>query len=113
MGVDGKLSAGYTPSKKTVHITIEPSSPSLPYFQALIAASENQMTPFEVSLIINIKSMPKTYTYVNGYLTTAKRLPDLKQVLDPVTSRLTSKNVSNGAIREKKNEKNNYCYGER
>jgi len=85
MGVDGKLSAGYTPSKKTVHITIEPSSPSLPYFQALIAASENQMTPFEVSLIINIKSMPKTYTYVNGYLTTAKRLPDLKQVLDPVT----------------------------
>ena len=35
MGVDGHMVAGYTPSIKTITITLEPSSPSIPYLDDL------------------------------------------------------------------------------
>ena len=85
MGVDGYMAAGFTPSIKQVAITFEPTSPSVHYLNNLYLASQKNRRTYEVTLIINVPALGKIYTYSYGVLKTAKPLPALKKVLDPVS----------------------------
>ena len=71
MGVDGKLSAGYTPAPRTVTITLEANSPSLPILSNIVEASQVTRKPFKCQM------------YANGVLQTGHTIPDGKKVLDP------------------------------
>ena len=85
IGVDGNMAAGYIPSIKNVTITFEAASPSVPYMNTLYLAAQKNMRTYECTLVINVPATGKTYTYSRGVLKTAKALPALKNVLDPVT----------------------------
>lgn len=85
MGVDGYMAAGYVPSIKNVTITFEAASPSVPYINNLYLASQKNRRTYEVTLVVTVPSVNKTYTYSYGVLKTAKALPALKTTLDPVT----------------------------
>lgn len=84
MGVDGYMVAGYTPSIKTVTITLEPSSPSIPYFDNIIKASQTNKRVYYCNLIINLPSLGKTINYNYGVLKTGKILPDMQKTLAPI-----------------------------
>lgn len=85
MGVDGYMAAGYVPSIKAVTITFEAASPSVEYLNNLYLASQKNRRTYECTLVINVPSTGKVYTYSYGVLKTAKPLPALKTVLDPVS----------------------------
>ena len=83
MGVDGKLSAGYTPAPRTVTITLEANSPSLPILSNIVEASQVTRKPFKCQMYITIPALGKEYTLANGVLQTGHTIPDGKKVLDP------------------------------
>ena len=85
MGVDGYMAAGYVPSIKAVTIQFEASSPSVQYLNNLYLASQKNRRTYEVTLVVKVPSVNKTYTYSGGVLKTGKLLPGLKKVLDPVS----------------------------
>ena len=85
MGVDGYMAAGYVPSIKAVTIQFEASSPSVQYLNNLYLASQKNRRTYEVTLLVKVPSVNKTYTYSGGVLKTGKPLPGLKKVLDPVS----------------------------
>lgn len=85
MGVDGILSAGFTPSPKPFGITFQPDSPSIQVFDtwglAHIAAKE----ALEATMTITMPSIGKVFTFNTGWLDDFKALPDAKKVLEPQT----------------------------
>ena len=85
MGVDGNMVAGYTPSIKAVTIQLEPSSPSIVALDTLYRAMKTNKRTYECTLVITLPSLDKILTYSFGVLKTAKPLPDLKKVLDPIS----------------------------
>ena len=85
MGVDGYMAAGYVPSIKAVTIKFEATSPSVQYLNNLYLASQKNRRTYEVTLVVKVPSVNKTYTYSGGVLKTGKLLPGLKKVLDPVS----------------------------
>lgn len=85
MGIDGQMVAGFTPSIKSVTITLEPSSPSLSAMDTIYESSQEKKTIYRATLTISLPSIGKTLTYSGGVMKTAKPLPDLKKVLEPVS----------------------------
>ena len=85
MGVDGYMAAGYVPSIKAVTIQFEATSPSVQYLNNLYLASQKNRRTYEITLVVKVPSVNKTYTYSGGVLKTGELLPGLKKVLDPVS----------------------------
>ena len=83
MGVDGHMSAGYTPAIKTVTINLEAGSASTQYMQLLRQVQEVNLRPYKVQMVISIPSINKRYTFSNGVLQSFKDLPDGQNVLSP------------------------------
>lgn len=83
MGVDGKLSAGYTPVPRTITVALEASSPSLEVMRRLVEASQVSRAVFTCHMQITIPAQEKEYQLANGVLQTAHDLSDGKKVLDP------------------------------
>lgn len=83
MGVDGKLSAGYTPSPRTINISLEASSPSLAVMRNIIETSQMTKGVFSCTMQITIPAQGKEYTLSNGVLQTGHDISDGKKVLDP------------------------------
>lgn len=84
MGVDNVMVAGYVDAIKTVTVTLEPSSPSVPYLNNLIRASRANRKVYPVSLIVNLPATGQTITYSDGVLKSGKLLPDVNQTLQPI-----------------------------
>jgi hypothetical protein len=84
MGVDGNMAAGYVPSIKPVNMQFEAASPTVPYLENVYLASQQNRRTYECTLVINVPSVGKVYTYTGGVMKTGKALPALKKTLDPV-----------------------------
>jgi hypothetical protein len=83
MGVDGILSAGYTPNPKRYTITFQPDSPSILIFDTWGAAMEAAKEAFQASMVIAMPSIGKAFNFNVGWLKNFKKLPDAKKVLEP------------------------------
>jgi hypothetical protein len=83
MGVDGVLSAGFTPNPKRVTLAFQADSPSIAAFDAWGSAQESAREAFQGSLIIALPSIGKQFTCNVGWLRGFKKLPDAKKVLEP------------------------------
>jgi hypothetical protein len=85
MGVDGKLSAGYTPSPKPFGITFQPDSPSILVFDTWGLSHISAREALEASMVIVMPSIGKAFHFSTGWLDDFKALPDAKKVLEPQT----------------------------
>lgn len=85
MGVDGKMSAGFTPfiTKQTIHFQAD--SDSIAVFDAWLGAMEAAQEVFFAQASVVLNSTGQSYTFTQGALTGAKKLPDAKKVLQPVS----------------------------
>jgi len=85
MGVDGKMSFGYTPAIFPLTLTLMATSPSIELFELW---GSTMMTLREslpaTALVITVPSMERTYTFTKAVLVNFKPLPDLKKVLQPI-----------------------------
>jgi len=84
MGVDGVLSAGYTPSAKPFDIMLQPDSPSLEVFLELKANIEANNETYPCAFTVVLPSTGQTFTLSNGWLKNMQGMPSGKKVLDPV-----------------------------
>jgi hypothetical protein len=83
MGVDGILSAGYVPQKKTMHITLQADSTSMAFFESWYAAGEAAQDVFIGSGVILQPSVGKKYVLTRGFLKNYTPIADAKKILQP------------------------------
>ncbi|MCH3837588.1 phage tail fiber protein, partial [Campylobacter jejuni] len=68
MGVDGRMSAGYTPQPVVQTISIQADSPSKFIFEAWIAAMKTAREVFYSNGTLAIPSLERKYTLQRGVL---------------------------------------------
>lgn len=84
MGVDGKMSAGYTPVEKEVTFTFQANSPTLSKLDILWQTMEVSKTPLFAQISIKLPSIKKEFVLANVVMMNYKLLPDAQKVLEPV-----------------------------
>ncbi len=84
MGVDGKMSAGYTPTTRKVTISLQADSPSRDIFSAINQAQKTARDVFFMSGTITIPSTGESYALTRGVLQNMMDIPTAAKVLQPV-----------------------------
>lgn len=85
MSLDGYLSAGYTPTPKTVNITFEPNSPSVPYLSAVMDYQRANNRPCEFGLTVYIRATGVTKYFNHGFLQSGTPMSGVGKTLQPMT----------------------------
>ncbi len=98
MGVDGRMTAGYTPMPTKQTVTLQADSPSKTIFMAIIEAMKTAREIFYVSGHISLPSTGETFTLTRGVLTTVKQIPDAQKVLQPMDFILTWESVNRSLL---------------
>lgn len=83
MGVDGKMSAGFTPFITKMPITLQADSPSIAFFEQILGAMKASQEVIFVQATIVEPSVGKAFNCINGVLTRVKQLAGAKKVLQP------------------------------
>ena len=84
MGVDGMMVAGYTPNIKQVTVSLEVSSPSVAVFDYILQATKANRKPYRCSLVADVPSIGKTFTWSYGTLQTGSLSGGASKVLNPM-----------------------------
>ena len=85
MGVDGYLTAGYTPTENVINFTFEPSSPSLASLVAVYAAQVKNKRLYECAITISQPSLGRTIAYSVGVMRGGNFVADARKVHSPVS----------------------------
>ncbi|WP_227242398.1 phage tail fiber protein [Paraburkholderia caribensis] len=88
MGVDGQLSAGFTPYITAQTITLQPDSPSLTIFELWASTQKSTKSIYPGAATIQIPSISKKYTMVKGVLRRVSPMPTAAKILQPMTYRI-------------------------
>lgn len=83
MGVDGFMASGYVFVLQRWNFTLQASSPSIDFFDAIKAAQDAAKTNFAIQGSINLPANGRTYTLVNGIMEDYAPAPSARQVLQP------------------------------
>lgn len=89
MTLDGQLTVGYTPNPYVVNLTIQPTSPVVPYLREAQLVQKSMKTPLGAGLTVYYPSTDRTYNFVNGVITQMTPMPAANRVQDPITVQLT------------------------
>ena len=98
MGVDGRMTAGFTPNPTKQTVTLQADSPSKDIFTALIQAMKTAREVFYISGSIALPSTGESFTLTRGILTNAKQIPDAQKVLQPVDYVITWESVNRSLL---------------
>ena len=94
MGVDGRMTAGYTPHMHKQKISLQADSPSVKLFDAWYEAQDANRTVYFANATIIIPGIGKSYTLSRGALTNYKQIPDAKKVLQAVEYEITWESIT-------------------
>lgn len=94
MGVDGRMSAGYTPFMSVQTISIQADSPSMTIFETWLAAMKVAREVFYCSGTLAVPSTDRKYAMSRGVLTQISPAPTARAILQPMTFQITWENVS-------------------
>jgi hypothetical protein len=98
MGVDGRMTAGFTPNPTKQTVTLQADSPSKDIFTVLIQAMKTAREVFYISGSIALPSTGESFTLTRGILTNTKQIPDAQKVLQPVDYVITWESVSRSLL---------------
>ncbi len=98
IGVDGKMASGFVPSIKSVNVFLEASSPSFPLLCQLGEVMSQNKCVYACTLVVNIPSIKKVYTFSNGVLKSGRLFPDNKKTLEPVNFRFEFESFKSSEI---------------
>jgi hypothetical protein len=93
MGVDGLMSAGFTPFPTKITIAFMADSPSIQIMESWLGAMKAAQEVFFADASILLPSVSKAYACTKGALTGAKQFPDAKKVLQAVQYVITWESV--------------------
>ena len=98
MGVDGRMTAGFTPNPTKQTVTLQADSPSKDIFTALIQAMKTAREVFYISGSIALPSTGESFTLTRGVLTNTKQIPDAQKVLQPMDFVITWESVNRSLL---------------
>ena len=98
MGVDGRMTAGFTPNPTKQTITLQADSPSRYIFTAMIQAMKTIREVFYISGSIALPSTGESFTLTRGILTNVKQIPDAQKVLQPMDFVITWESVNRSLL---------------
>jgi len=99
MTLQSVIKGGWIPQLKEITVTLLPNTPSWRFFLDWYQAEESSREVLECqSLVITLPSVGQVVTYTNGFLTTAKVMPDIKKVLQEGSFKLTFGKVVTASI---------------
>ncbi len=98
MGVDGRMTAGFTPNPTKQTIALQADSPSKDIFTALIQAMKTAREVFYISGSISLPSTGENFTLTRGILTNIKQIPDAQKVLQPMDFVITWESVNRSLL---------------
>jgi hypothetical protein len=84
VGIDGRYSAGWVPSLKTLTVTFSPDSPSIAVMDMIITMQDTMRDPVFVNMTLTIPSVGKSFTMGPGTMVTGRIAPDGARVLAPM-----------------------------
>jgi hypothetical protein len=84
MGVDGRLTAGYTPNPVKQTISLQADSPSKHIFNSIANATKAARNIYYISGTIDLPSTGESFICTRGVLQAVKPLPDAAKVLQPM-----------------------------
>lgn len=93
MGVDGKLSAGYTPQPTKFNISIQADSPSIEVFDMIIAAMKGTREVVWLDAVVQLPAVGAKYILTKGVITNVNQMPDAKKILQPQKFTVTFESV--------------------
>lgn len=98
MGVDGRMTAGFTPNPTKQTITLQADSPSRDIFSVLIQAMKTAREVYYMSGSIALPSTGESFTLTRGILTNTKQIPDAQKVLQPMDFSISWESVSRSLL---------------
>lgn len=93
MGVDGILSAGFVFQPIKQGIVLQADSPSVLMFDAWYAAQKAQRDVYFANAVVRLPSIARSYTLINGVMTSYMPIADSKKTLDPLKYAITWQSV--------------------
>ena len=84
MGIDGKMSVGYTPYITKQTITLQADSPSVVLFEAIVGAQSTLRQPVFLDAALALPAVQKSYVFKLGAMTRVTPFPAGKKVLQPM-----------------------------
>jgi hypothetical protein len=94
MGVDGKLSAGFTPYPVPLEIALQADSASMAFFEAVITAEALAKEKYIMNGTILLPATGRLYTFTRGFLQKASPMPAAKKVLQPRKFEIVFQNMT-------------------
>lgn len=98
MGVDGRMTAGFTPMPVKQTVTLQADSPSKDIFTTIIQAMKTAREIYWISGTISLPSTGEVFTLTRGILTNAKQIPDAQKVLQPVDFQITWESINRSLL---------------
>jgi predicted 2-oxoglutarate/Fe(II)-dependent dioxygenase YbiX len=98
MGVDGRMTAGYTPNPTKQTISLQADSPSKAIFDAIVLASKSIRDVYYITGNITLPSTKESFSLVRGILTTVTQIPGAAKVLQPQDYIITWESVDKSLI---------------
>ena len=87
IGVDGKVSAGYTPTIRSITFNFEASSRNATYFRNLGALMDSSLTPMPIVVTISNPAQA-IRRVITGTIKNIKDLPDYGKVVEAWTAQI-------------------------
>lgn len=94
VGVDGLMSAGYTPFITPMSVTFQANSISIDLFEQWLEAEKVIREKLPANGSILVRSVGKQYTLTTGVLTKVPQIVKAKKVLGPRTFGITWQNIT-------------------
>lgn len=98
MGVDGKLSAGFTFNPIKMKVKLAADSSSIDVFDTWNAVQQSTRDLFFANATVTLPGPGETYNLVKGALTSFKPMPDAKKVLQSREFEITFESVTKANI---------------
>lgn len=94
MGVDGRLSGGYTPVPSALSIVLQADSPSNDFFDTVVAAMQAAREVYIFNGSIFLPATNNKYALTRGFLTSYTPLPPGKKILQPRKYTITFESIT-------------------
>lgn len=94
MGVDGRMTAGYTPNPVPQTISLQADSPSKAIFNAIANATRSGRDVFYISGTIDLPATGETFICTRGILRNFKPVPDAGKVLQAMEFTIVWESIS-------------------
>lgn len=98
MGVDGRLTAGFTPMEKVQNLKLQADSPSVQVFDLIKQTTEVTRDVVWLAGTLTIPATGEVFTFTRGVLQTAPVAKSSQKVLQPQNYRIVWESVKRSPI---------------